>query len=434
MVFNVLYLLAIGIVSPWIAVRRFRHGRYRRGVRQKLLGLSAVEARKLRGDATDLVWVHAVSVGEVNLLVGLIDRLREQMPGVHLAISTSTDTGYDLAVKHFGVDSVFFCPLDFTWAVRRTLRHLNCRMLVLTELEIWPNLIASASALGCDVVVVNGRLSERSARGYQRFSWLTQPAFERLTAVACQDPLSAARFQACGVAASRLHTTGNMKFDDAPEDRHHREVVERINWSGADPWHCVWCFGSTQDGEEAMALRVYKHLIDQHPELRLILVPRHAERFDQVAALIKANGFRLIRRSRDDDQYHDQWDSDEVILIDTIGELRQWWGVASIATVGGSFGTRGGQNMLEPAGYGCAVSFGPNTVHFETIAGELIEAGGATRLQDESELSTFVANCLDDPGRIEREGEAARRVIQRHRGAQFRTIQSLRQAWSAGAA
>ncbi|PHQ35208.1 3-deoxy-D-manno-octulosonic acid transferase [Rhodopirellula bahusiensis] len=422
---NIAYAAALTAVSPLVLHRMIRHGRYRRGVGQKLLGLSSEQAAQIRGNAERTIWLHAVSVGEVNLLPELVSRLEKQHPEIALAISSSTDTGFDLARKHFGDERVFFCPLDFTWAVRRTLKNLGCEQLVLAELELWPNLIRCAQEANCSVQVINGRLSATSAGRYQQFAKVLRSTFERLDSVGCQDNSAAERFVACGVSPDNITVTGSLKFDNAPRSRETTEVNERINWSGIDPWHRVWCFGSTQAGEEAMALRVYQKLRATHPELRLILVPRHVERFDEVSELIQSEGLSSIRRSRNDSQYADQWDSEEVILVDTIGELRHWWGVGQIATVGGSFGDRGGQNMLEPAGYGCAVSFGPNTKNFDTIAKQLIAADAAVRVADEAELQEFVTRCLTDVPAADSLGQAARELVNQHRGAYQKTLEML---------
>lgn len=422
---NFAYAAALTAVSPLVLHRMIRHGRYRRGIGHKLLGLSPERAAQIRGAAERTIWLHAVSVGEVNMLPELVRRLEKQHPEIALAISSSTDTGFDLARKHFGDERVFFCPLDFTWAVRRTLKNLGCEQLVLAELELWPNLIRCAREANCSVRVINGRLSQTSAKRYQQFARILRPTFERLNSVGCQDEPAAERFVACGVSPDNVTVTGSLKFDNAPRSRETTEVNERINWSGMDPWHRVWCFGSTQAGEETMALRVYQSLRSKHPELRLILVPRHVERFEEVAALIQTQGLSVVRRSRNDSQYADQWDSEEVILIDTIGELRHWWGVGQIATVGGSFGERGGQNMLEPAGYGCAVSFGPNTKNFDTIAQQLIAADAAVRVADEAELKQFVSRCLTDIPAADSLGRSARELVNQHRGAYQKTLEML---------
>ncbi len=242
-----------------ILYRMIRYGRYRRGIGEKLIGLSSARARTLRDDRRCL-WIHAVSVGEVNLLPGVIRRLERASPEHQVLISTSTDTGYDLAIKHFGRDRVFFCPLDFSWAVKRTLRHLDPAQLVLAELELWPNLVRLARQRGCDVKVINGRLSERSAARYQKMAVVTRSIFASLTWVGCQDEACRDRFAACGTPRDRLDVTGSLKFDDAPTSRETSQVEACVHWAGVDPWHRVWICGSTQAGEEEMALDIYLKL------------------------------------------------------------------------------------------------------------------------------------------------------------------------------
>lgn len=422
MLANLVYLVALVAVSPLVVYRMLRHGRYRRGLSEKLWGLSASRASQLAGDGPR-IWIHAVSVGEVNLLPGLVRRFEIENRDCRVVVSTSTDTGYDLAVKHFGRQRVFFCPLDFSWAVRRTLRHLHPEQLVLAELELWPNLIRLADQFGCHVAVFNGRLSDRSARGYLRWAALTRPMFARLAWVGCQDDSTAENFARCGTPADGLQVTGSLKFDDAPTTREQPEVQYRAQWSAVDPWHRVWVFGSSGPGEETMALDVYNRLRQQYSELRLILVPRHVERFDAVAEMITDAGLVAHRRSRDAELT--EWPADRVILIDTIGELRYWWGVGQIATVGGSFGSRGGQNMLEPAGYGCAVCFGPDTRNFREIADRLIDQQAAVRVADAGQLEAFVGRCLADIPAADSLGRAARSLVAAQRGATKRTVTAL---------
>ena len=423
MLANLIYLIALVIAAPMIVFRRVRYGRYRRGVFQKLVGLSASRAAELRGDST--IWMHAVSVGEVNLLVGLVRRFEVENRDCRVVVSTSTDAGYDLAVERFGSDRVFFCPLDFSWAVKRTLRNLAPEQLVLAELELWPNLIRLARHSGCTVSVFNARLSETSAGRYRQLGWLTRTAFEQLCWVGCQEPLTAQRFVECGAPADRIEVTGSLKFDQAPTSRDSVGVTARSQWAGIDPWLRVWIVGSTSVGEERMALRVYQTLRDQYSDLRLILVPRHPERFDEVAEMIRESHLIPHRRSRDSSLFDSQWTPEKVILIDTIGELREWWGVGQIATVGGSFGNRGGQNMIEPAGYGSAVSFGPDTRNFRHVAELLLARGGAVRVMDERELKAFVERCLADIPAADALGRAAREIVRSQQGALKTTVTAL---------
>ena len=427
MLANLVYLIALVMLSPMIVFRSIKAGRYRRGLLEKLFGVSAQRARKLlshQTDSNELVWFHAVSVGEVNLLPNLIHHL-EDNTSLSYVISSSTDTGYDLAVERFGTEKVFFCPLDFTWAVKRTLRHLKPSKIALAELELWPNLIRAAKQQQCKVIVINARLSERSSRRYRKFTWLTKSLFGSLDWVGCQDEHVRDQFHLCGTPQSSLEVTGSLKFDNAPNRRDTDGVVTCGNWAGQRKSHRIWLVGSTQSGEEELALSIFLQLMQSEPELRLIIVPRHAERFDEVARVIESMKLIAYRRSNNIHQTRTDWPQKEVILIDTIGELRQWWGTAEIATVGGTFGSRGGQNMLEPAGYGCAVSFGPDTRNFKQIAEILLQANAAVRVQNQTELHQFVSRCLSDPSYQNRLGEQAKTIVNQHRGAIQRTCRAV---------
>lgn len=427
MLANLVYLIALVLLSPMIVFRSIKAGRYRRGLLEKLFGVSAQRARKLlshQTDSSELVWFHAVSVGEVNLLPNLIHHL-EDNTSLSYVISSSTDTGYDLAVERFGTEKVFFCPLDFTWAVKRTLRHLKPSKIALAELELWPNLIRAAKQQQCKVIVINARLSERSSRRYRKFTWLTKSLFGSLDWVGCQDEHVRDQFHLCGTPQSSLEVTGSLKFDNAPNRRDTDGVVTCGNWAGQRKSHRIWLVGSTQSGEEELALSIFLQLMQSKPELRLIIVPRHAERFDEVARVIESMKLIAYRRSNNIHQTRTDWPQKEVILIDTIGELRQWWGTAEIATVGGTFGSRGGQNMLEPAGYGCAVSFGPDTRNFKQIAEILLQANAAVRVQNQTELHQFVSRCLSDPSYQNRLGEQAKTIVNQHRGAIQRTCRAV---------
>ena len=424
MLANLVYLIALTAIAPFIIFRAVCHGRYRRGLRQKLFGLSPSDGRRLRAE-NGCMWVHAVSVGEVNLLPEIVNRLTEAEPETPIAISTSTDTGYDLAVRKFGADRVFFCPLDFTWSVTRTLENLRPKKLLLAELELWPNLIRLAGRRGCPTYVFNARLSRKSAAGYKKFGPLTKRTFSRLHWVGCQDSTTAQRFADCGTDDDRLQVTGSLKFDGAPDRRETVEIQRRVQWSGRDPWHRVWLFGSTQPGEEAMAVRVYRRLRHTYPQLRLMLAPRHPERFESVAQLVESTDLSVHRRSRDASLGESTWNGETVLLIDSMGELRHWWGVCQIATVGGSFGDRGGQNMLEPAGYGCATSFGPNTRNFAQIAEALLDAEAAVRVADEQALQSFLERCLTHEPAADSLGRNARKVVASNRGATDATVAAI---------
>ena len=419
---NALYLTLGLIVSPWLVYRAVRTGRYRDGWSQKLLGrVPSTVTEKLR--TQPVIWMHGVSVGEVQLLKPLVEQLAARNPNASFVISTTTSTGMELARKLFPNHPLIYFPLDFTWSVNRVLRSLKPSILVLGELELWPNLIAAAYRHDVPIAVVNGRLSARSFKGYSKHRWLTISMFNKLSLVAAQDVTYAERFVACGVPSDRVQVTGSTKFDNVIFDRHHPQVEALRRLVGLDDTNRVWIAGSTQSPEERECALAFKMLIAEFPQLRLIVVPRHPDRFESVYRELQELGLDPLRRSLvNRDISANDW---RVLLVDTIGELKWWWGMAEVAIVGGSFGDRGGQNMLEPAAYGANVAFGPNTVNFRDISELLLQGSGATRLTQLAEILPWMREQLRDnvPGKIR--GESAQRIVRQHQGAMERTVTAL---------
>ena len=415
---NVLYVLVIVAASPWLLWSAVRKRKYRTGYREKLFGLVPK-----REGAEPCVWLHAVSVGEVNLLGVILRELAERRPGWKVVVSSTTHTGLELARKKYPEFTTFYCPLDFSWAVRAAVRRVRPNLLVLAELELWPNLITAAGEAQVPVAVVNGRLSERSFRGYQKLRPFMRRLLNRLSLVAVQNDEYRVRFEALGAETDRLVTTGSLKFDGAVGDRRNSATQRLAQLAGFHSDDIVFLAGSTQEGEEAAALEVYRSLSGEFPGLRLVLVPRHTDRFEEVARLIERSGVPFARRSSLNQI--ECRTSPRVLLVDAVGELGAWWGTAQIAFVGGSFGNRGGQNMLEPAAYGAAVSFGPNTWNFREIAGALVAAGGAVVLPDSAALAPFVRRCLVDQAFADGLGLKARKLIAANLGATARTVNLL---------
>jgi 3-deoxy-D-manno-octulosonic-acid transferase len=443
---NLIYLAVLLICAPLIAWTALRTGKYREGYGQKLLGLVPS-----RDDDATCVWIHAVSVGEVNLLSTILGQLREAHPDWRIVISTTTKTGYDLARKKYADLTVFYCPLDFSWAVRTAMRRIRPALLVLAELELWPNLIQAAREQGARVAIINGRLSDHSSRGYRRIRPLVAGVLRKIDLIAAQNDESAARFRSLGAPADRVHVTGSLKYDGAQTDRDNPRTAALRELAGIADDDLVFLAGSTQDPEEQIALDIYRRLSQRHPRLRLILVPRHPERFDAVAQLLDASGVTWTRRSQLDSQppavpgvgsaeipsssrkppaepgANEVFARPQspVLLIDTVGELGAWWGAAQIAFVGGSFGDRGGQNMIEPAAYGAAVSFGPNTWNFRDVVAALAAADAAVVVQNAAELEAFVRRALEEPASAVSLGQRAQALVRSQLGATQRTVTLL---------
>lgn len=432
---NAIYAAMLAIAAPWLIFRAVRTGRYRHGWQDKFFGLAQKPEQTIGSSATaPLIWLHGVSVGEIQLLRPLVEQLRSDAPHLRFAVSATTETGMELARKLF-VDSeqLFYFPLDFSWSVRRTLHTLQPDLIVLGELELWPNLLDLAQRRGIPVAIVNGRLSERSFRGYQRFAPLTRGMFSKLTHVEAQSPTYAQRFVECGTPANRVEISGSLKFDNVSFDRTapQIEVLRQLIGLASDDHalHRVWVVGSTQTDEERGAAECFIQARGEFPNLKLVVIPRHRERFDLVADELQqvasscAEALRVVRRSTlTEPLAAEAWD---VLLVDTIGELRWWWGLAEVAVVGGSFGKRGGQNMLEPAAYGINVGFGPNTRNFRDVVELLLAAGGAQRIESMQALLPWLLEQLRNPEPGRERGRAAQRLVEEQQGALARTTQSL---------
>lgn len=416
---NAAYLAVLAALGPVIAWTAWRTGKYRQGRREKLLGL----APKREGDRR-CVWMHAVSVGEVNLLGVLLRELRRRRPEWEFVVSTTTRAGMELAKKKYGAEgAVFYCPLDFSWATHAAVHRLRPDLLLLAELELWPNLIAAAKSHGCRVAVFNGRLSENSYRGYRRVRPLVRWVLRKVDLVAAQDAASAERFRSLGAPAERVVVTGSLKYDGAETDRDNPRTLALRRLAGIAAGTPVWLAGSTQAPEEEIIVSLYNKIVADFPALRLILVPRHPERFEEVAALLRRSGLAFWRRSALQDPA--PIDPPSVLLVDVVGELGAWWGLATLGFVGGSFGDRGGQNMIEPAAYGVATSFGPNTRNFRDIVAALLAAGGAVQVADPAELEALVRRLLSEPSYAEALGHSARRLVASQLGATGRTADLL---------
>ncbi len=425
--FNLVYLAAYLVMLPIILWRRVRAGRSLGNPAQRIFG----RVPRSSGDAP-VVWFHAVSVGEVNQLQTLLDRLKQQKPDWQIVVSTTTATGMQLARQKFPQLTTFWFPIDFSWAVRAALRRVRPALLVLTELELWPNLIDMASRQRIPLTVINGRLGEKSFHGYRRFSWLTQPMFTKLNLVVTQDSQNARRFVDLGTPATRVQVAGSLKFDNAWQQAarwQSAELLQPVRQLYALPdrqWLLV--AGSTQAPEESMIGTVYQQLVTRYPKLRLVVVPRHPHRADEVARQLAGSGLTVVRRTSGQQIGVPESAPAPVLLVDTIGELGLWWSLAGLAFVGGSFGSRGGQNMLEPAAAGCATCFGPNTWNFAQIVADMQTAGAGREVPDMSGLSEFIERCLADSGGADRLGQTAREFVDRHQGATDRTIGLLASA------
>jgi 3-deoxy-D-manno-octulosonic-acid transferase len=472
---NLVYLLLILVSLPWLLWQAVRKGKYREGYAAKFLGRVPP-----RTSSKKCLWLHAVSLGEVNLLAPLLKLIEQRQPDWQCVISTTTATGMAAAKKKYPQYVVFYCPLDFSWAVKAALRRVRPDLLVLAELELWPNLIRAARQSGARVAVINGRLGAKSFRGYRRIRPLVASLLRQIDLLAVQDETYAERFRALGARPETVRVTGSMKYDGAQTDRNNPATRRLAALAGFAADDAVLLAGSTQETEEEMALAAFRQLSPQWPRLRLVLVPRHPDRFQAVAHLLDSSGIPWQRRTRLEDfgtpgtgggkdnsgagvqgpGFRVQGAvvgggkselqnpkseiplpppsalrpppsalpsplSPRVLLVDVVGELGAWWGTAHIAFVGGSMGSRGGQNMIEPAAYGAAVSFGPNTWNFRDVVSAMLERDAAVVVNDAEQFTRFVRRCLEQPDYAAALGRRAQAFVQSQLGATERTLALL---------
>jgi 3-deoxy-D-manno-octulosonic-acid transferase len=433
--FNLCYMAALIVASPWILYRFFVLEKYRGGWSAKMLGrVPELPERQPNDGEMRRVWLHAVSVGEVNLLKPLVRQITEKHPKWQCVISSTSATGYDVARKLFGERHVvFYAPLDFSWSVRTALKRLKPDMLVLAEQELWPNLMMYCKAFGVKLAVVNGRFSDGGFRRYLMIRPIWRFVMRQPDLVCVQSETYADWSRQLGAKPENVHVTGSLKFDNARTDRNNAATQTLRQLAGIASDEIVFLAGSTQEPEEELAVETWLALRESHPKLRLILVPRHPERFACVAEMLdrrvgNAPDCWLRRSELQPGQKLNATQPGEnckPILVDTVGELGAWWGTAHIAFVGGSMGSRGGQNMLEPAAYGAAVSFGPKTRNFHDIVSHMLADNAAVVVHDGNELTAFVRRCLDEPEFAETLGQRAQHLVQQHLGATAKTIALL---------
>jgi len=364
------------------------------------------------------IWVHAVSVGEVQVAAIVIAALREREPGREITLTCATPTGGARARALLPGLEVRYAPYDLPGCVRRCLARLRPRLLIVIETELWPNLLAEASRARVPVLIASARISARSAKIYQRLPGLMRAALAANVWVGAQTVADVERFAAIGVASKRLLLAGNVKFDRTlPADIYERGALLRACYAAGRP---VWVAGSTHPAEEPIVLRAHRQLRDSEPQALLILAPRHPARFAAAAAAIAAQGFACVRRSSigSDPRAAAVLDSGhEVLLLDSLGELLDFYAAADIAFVGGSLVPIGGHNLLEPAALGLPVLAGPEQFNSPDVAQVLAQQGGLITVHDAEDLAAVLAGLFGDADRRALKGEAARLATDAHRGA-----------------
>jgi len=425
LIYSLLLALGFLILLPRFLLDAFRHGKYVAGFRERWGSVSPLLA-----DGHQVIWIHCVSVGETQAARPLVQGLKARYPQSLIAISTITLTGQNLAREIFRNDAtkIFYFPFDWRWVVRRTLKAIKPDAVVVMETELWPGFLRECQNQKVPVALVNGRLSSQSFRRYRWIRSFMSRILSSLNLAIMQTEADAERIHALGMDADKTFVFGSMKFDAGtlPEtDSLTNMFRERFKlWQSP-----LVLAASTHAPEEVLILNSFRQVISRSdPKPRLMIAPRHPERFGEVADLIKSSGLSWARRTAAPNASDGQA---QVILLDTIGELRSIYSLASMVFVGGSVARTGGHNILEPAAEGLPVIVGPHTYNFHSIVETFVEAGAIVQLQPVSDSATIVelgnaiSELLDNPARASEIGKLAQSLVSENRGATERTLRSL---------
>jgi 3-deoxy-D-manno-octulosonic-acid transferase len=418
-VLDLLYLFAGLVYSPVIVYRAIRHRRYRAGWAERFGKVSRRSFEK------KCIWLHAVSVGEVNAAKTIVTELEDKFADFEIVISTTTDTGFASASNIFSrKHQVFYFPFDFSWVMHRAFGNIRPAICLLMELEVWPNFISLAKRLGVPVVVVNGRISDKSYAGYKKIKPFTRNIFGKISLVLAQTEQYAQRFREIG--AGNVIVTSSLKYDTA-------QITDKVQ--GADALATqlniggerVWIAGGTGPGEEQIILDVFTHLKQsgQLDDLRLIIVPRKPERFDDVARMVADAGYDFVRYSSIKNTNVRCKERPPVILGDTMGDLRKFYCLASIIFVGRSLVPMGGSDMMEAAALGKCTVFGPHAFNFRQTVDSLLANNGAIMVNDADELLQTMRKCLLEPDFARQIARNGQDDIKRNQGATAKSIEQI---------
>lgn len=423
--YNILFTVFFILASPYYFYRMARRGNWRAGFRERF----GYYEPNLKQALTNrhVIWMHAVSVGEVNLIIHLIKALEIRAPNLKFVVSTTTTTGMaDLRRRLPPHISKIYYPIDRNGIVARALSTIHPDAIVLFETEIWPNFIWRAKKRGVPLFLANARLSDRSYRGYKRFGFLFRQIFASFDGIAAQSEAQAERFQAVGVRRQRIHITGNLKYEAAiATERKTVDVGGLLKQLGVNGDSPILIGGSTHDGEEVLLAEIAQRLRTQLPKLFLILVPRHFERCNEIARKLQERGVKLIFRTAIKAGTRLAEGEVNCLLVNTTGELRFFYEYGTVVFVGKSITAKGGQNPIEPGAFGKAIVFGPNMQNFADVARKFVEKSGAVQVRDAAMLEKVLGELLEDKYQRAELGRNALHVVSENLGAMERTVEMI---------
>lgn len=421
---DLLYLPVAALYLPFLLYQMIALGKNRRGWGQRLGSIP------LRSGKNPCVWIHAVSLGEVNATRTLVEEIGRRLPEHDVVISATTDTGHAAALKLYPNRIVFRYPLDFSPVVRRVFRRIRPSAIILMELEVWPNFISLAHRNRIPICIANGRVTEeKSMRRFRKpiIRGIARSMFSRIRWTAAQDDTYARRFVELGVPADRVHVVGNLKYDTAVISDKIAGADQLADAIGIDPARPLVVAGSTGPGEEELLLDAFDALRTDIAGLQLAIIPRKPERFEEVARLIEGRGYDCRRRSRlqDGSRLTPQADRPVIFLGDTMGELRKFYSLATAVFVGRSLVPLGGSDVMEVAGLGKPMCFGPYMENFAEAVKGLIADHAAIQIENAASLAPSLTKLLNDPASAATLGNRAREFVARNTGATRKTIDLL---------
>jgi 3-deoxy-D-manno-octulosonic-acid transferase len=416
LVYSLLLALSIFVTLPYWLIQMGRHGKYRAGLAERL---GRVPSRLGFPSSQPVVWIHAVSVGEVLAISGLADEIGRRFPDYRVLVSTTTDAGQRLARKRFGEKNVFYFPLDLAFAIRPYMEALRPRLIVIAETEIWPNFLRLARQSGARAVIVNARVSERSFRGYRKVRRWLNDVLANVDLFLTQTEEDRRRLSELGVPPQRIEVTGNLKFDVSPPSPPAIVASLQASLAAANAGPVLVC-GSTVQDEEPLLLRAFENVLASHPRALMILAPRRPERFSSVVAHMQRLGTRFWRRSL----WGGEPVSGGVFLVDSIGELATLYALGTLAFVGGSLVPHGGHNIIEPAQYGVPIVVGTHTENFREIVG-LFQSRDAVRVVGPAELPLAFMELLSNEPERKALGRRGAETLRSQAGATERTMSAL---------
>ena len=424
--YNFFFLVFFLLSAPYYFLRMWRRGHWSHGFSQRFGRYSS----KIKQAITNrhVIWIHAVSVGEVNICTQLIKALEPRVPNIKLVVSTTTSTGMGELNRRLPshIQKIYY-PIDRRKYVQRAIGTIHPEAMVLIEAEVWPNFLWQLAERRIPAFLINARLSEKSYRGYRRFGFLFRRLFAGFAGVGCQNEADAQRLRQLGCRPEVVQVLGSLKFDSAAqlEERRLLEVPALLAQLGVPKSARLLIGGSTHAGEEAVLAEIYARLRQRFPELFLVVVPRHFERGREAGKDVEARGLRVIYRKDITAGTQLRAGEADALVVNSTGELKYFYEHATVIFVGKSLTANGGQNPIEPAALGKAVVFGPNMENFADIAKKFVVANGAIQVKDAAELGPALAELLADEARLLELGRNAQKVVRDNQGAMDRTVDMI---------